>query len=241
MANLPVMRKKPIGGSRQIGVKPTSSQKLLYIANALGLNLDGMQGSTMNIVDTVPLAFSANRQTLEFFVNTQGKTRTFSNFQTGNLNAGEAMVMEEVKFYLLELSGASLTDPTTRILNASSFNSVGFGVVADPRALQLGLMSITIANSQVVKDYQINETNPDFNNKNNGVALAEALNVAVRISLSQTHGFSGITLESPPVLPPNQKCKVTLEIPPQTGGSANLAIMCVVGRFGSIFSANIPL
>jgi hypothetical protein len=236
------VRPKPSAPST-VGKKQTNSQKLLYIASQLGIDLKGMQGSTMNIVDTVSLNYSANRQTLEFFTNTQSKTRTFSNFQSGNLNAGEAMVMEEVKFFILTLNQPSLTDPTTRILDVNTFTSMPFGLVADPKPFMLGLMNITIANSQVVKDYQINDASAEYNRKTTGIALAEALNTpgVSRVALNQFHGQTTIELESPPVLPPNQKTKVTLEIPPITGGTPNLAIMCTVGRFGSIFSSNTPL
>ena len=229
--------------TQQLGKKPTNSQKLLYISQSLGIDLSEMQGSTMNIVDTVPLTYSTNRQTFEFFINAQGKTRTFSNFQTGNLNAGEAMVMEEIKFFMLQLSQASLTDPTTSIISMAPIGNFNFSLMSSYDSFQAGLMSITIANKQVVKDYQINDSNPNVNKKTTGVSPSVGLTDAGTQTylLNRPMGQSAIELEAPPVLPPNQKLKVTLEIPPVSAGNTNMALMCVIGRFGSIFSANIPL
>lgn len=230
---------------RAIGETPSQSQKLLYIAGKLGLNLTGMQGSTVNIVDTVLVNTNATtRQTLSFFSQTQNKSRNFSNFQNGTLNAGEAMVIESLSFFLLTLSATNLTLDATTISSLRPISQVDAAQISLKEALQLGLINITIANSKVVKDYMCFEQNPSFNPKTTGIALGEALagdTAPVAIFPEEVVGQNTISLEAPPVLPPNQKLEISLELPPVGTVTGNLAIMCVAGRFGSIFSAKTPL
>jgi len=229
--------------SNMIGKTPTNSQKLVYVANKLGLSgIAGMQGSTVNIVDTVIINSGATkRQTINFFENTQNKSRNFSNFQNGSLSSGEALVMEDMKLFVVQLSSDDLTSDATRIINIFPLSNVDPSQMSDVKALGLSLMSISIANSTVVKDYQINESNPWLNPKNTGIAQGFVERAGSLAHMSGFVGNSDICLESPPVLPPNQKLKVTLEIPPLTGGNPFLAIMCVVGKFGSIYSAKTTL
>jgi len=223
--------------SRNLGVTPTQAQKLQYIANNLGLpGIGGMQGSTVTIFDTVPITTGAGRQTLNFFVNTSNKSRTFSNLQTGTLNAGEAMVVEEVSFIALTLSGVDLTSDATAITEAVPLQVVPNAIIPNQAALTLGMLNITIANSKVVKDCSIFETDPAFNPRTTGIAAFDTATATVVRT-----GESKIYLEAPPVLPPNQKIQVTLEVSPTGAVAANTFIMCVLGRFGSIFAAKTTL
>jgi hypothetical protein len=229
-----------------IGKVPTPSQKLIYVADKLKLGgLAGMQGSTVNLFDTALLSTAATtRQTLTFFSNSNGKSRNFSNFQNGQLNAGEAMVIESISFFLVTLSASNLALDATTISTMYPISQVDAAPVSLKEALMLGLLNITIANSRVVKDYFCFEQNPSYNPKTTGIALGEALagdTEPVAIFPQEVVGQNTIMLESPPVLPPNQKLEITLEMPPIGTVTGNMAMMCVIGRFGSIFAAKTTL
>lgn len=240
--------KKQGGNNRpnNLGITPTVQQKLLYIGKKLGLRLEDMQGSTVNLVDTVIIGTNAAaRQTLSFFTQTQNKSRNFSNFQNGTLNAGEAMVMENVSFFVLSLDSNNLTLDSNTITGMWPLSSVPTSIIPKGEALKYGLMNILIANQRVVKDYSLFEADPSYNPKTTGIEVASLLDGSAApgefIVQRKVIGQNGIMLESPPVLPPNQKTEITLEVPPVGDIPAGVAIMCVVGRFGSIFSSKTPL
>jgi hypothetical protein len=217
----------------QIGVTPTNAQKLAYIAKGLGLHgITGMQGTTFTIFDTVLLQTSTQRQVLNFFANTSNKSRNFSNLQAGVLNAGEALLCEEVAFIALELTNSDLTSDANAILNAYQIQASPNGSIPNQGALTTGMLNLTIANSKVQKDVSTYEQDPSFNPRTTGITVADT-SVITNVRL----GESKVYLEAPPVLPPNQKISLTWEIGPTGAVLANVAIMCVIGRFGSIFAA----
>lgn len=220
-----------------VGVSPTNAQKLIYIASKLGLGgIKDMQGASFNIFDTVLLSAGTGRQVLPFFANTSNKSRTFSNLQQGTLQAGETMLLEELSFVLLTLSGTDLTSDATTITNAQPLTMAPAATLANKFGTTLGLLNITIANQRVVKDYNTYEQDPAFNPRTTGIASFDT-SVATNVRM----GESKIFLESGPVLPPNQKINVTLEISATGAVLANSAIMCIGGRFGSIFSGKTTL
>lgn len=239
-----MVQRRPGGSS--LGKTPTPSQKLQYVANKLGLRgIAGMQGSTVNLFDTVLLTTAATtRQTLNFFSNTGNKSRNFSNFQNGQLNAGEAMVMETVSFFIVTLSATNLSLDATTISTFYPISQIDATPLTLKEALMMGQMNITIANSKVVKDYFVFEQNPSYNPKTTGIALGEVVagdTAPVALFPQEVIGQNSISLEAPPVLPPNQKFEISLELPPIGTVEGNLAMVCVVGRFGSIFAAKTTL
>lgn len=221
-----------------LGKTPTKSQKLIYVAEKLGLDgLAEMQGSTVNIVDTVPLVTGAVRQTLTFFSQSQGKSRNFSNFQNGALKAGEAMVIEELTFVLIVATTADLTSDANAIVNYLPLSLAT--ETQYPNAESFfggGLINISIANSKVVKDYNAFEGVPAFNPRTTGLVSFDTATAT-----NKFFGSSTIKLESPPVLPPNQVISVTIEISPTGTIPAFTFIQCIAGRFGSIFAAKATL
>ncbi len=237
-----VRRKAP----SNFGMSPTVQQKLAYIAGKLNLpGIEGMQGSTRIIFDTAILTTSAAaRQTLNFFNASNGKSRNFSNFQNQKLSAGEAMVIDQIQFFLVSLSATNLAVDTTTIGDLIPLSQVDAAIVSLEKALQMGIMNINIANSTVVKDAFINEANPSFNPKTTGIALGKALagdTLPIAQFPSEVIGQNTIYLESAPVLPPDQGFGVTLELPPVGTVTGSIGIVCVAGRFGSIFSAKTTL
>lgn len=241
------LRRKPRPSN--IGQKPTQSQKLSYVADKLGLTgIKEMQGTTFNLFDTVLLNTNlTGRQLLSFFSDTGNKSRNFSNFQNGTLGAGEAMVIESVSFWLVSLSATNLSLPATTITGKWPLSQTliaGGASVTLKDALMLGLLNLSIANVRVVKDLLTFEQDPNYNPKTTGIAVGEIVagdTVPVDLFPTQVVGQNTIMLESPPVLPPNQAFELTVEYPPVGTVTGNLAIMCSVGRFGSIFSAKTTL
>lgn len=208
-----------------IGRKPTNSQKLEYVTGKLGIpGIAGMQGSSVNLFDTVALVTNAGRQTLTFF-NQSSKSRNFSNFQQGKLPSGGSLVLEKVTFIYVLATTATLDDANV-ILAMTPISGVATALMP----INFGLMNIFIANSQVVNDFNIYESNPSWNPNTTGIAAASATPM----------GANSVPLEAPPVLPPDQTLKITLEIPPLTA-PAFAYVTCVVGRFGSLFAAKTTL
>lgn len=220
-----------------IGVSPTPSQKLIYISKKLGLpGIQGMQGSTFNLFDTVALAAGTGRQTLNFFASTANKSRNFSNFQNGSLKAGEAMVIEELAFFLVTMTSADLTSDANAITAINLLSGATAAMFANAEGAILGMLNISIANQKVVKDYMTFELHPFFNPATNGISTFDTATATNTVL-----GGSKIKLESPPVLPPNQSLSVSLEIGVTGAVAAFTSVMCVAGRFGSIFSAKTTL
>jgi hypothetical protein len=221
-------------GQIPLGISPTMQQKLIYIAKKLNLQgIEKMQGSTVTLVDTIQIqANPTARQTLSFFTQTQNKSRNFSNFQNGSLNSGETLIIEEISFILIQLNAANLTSDATQTLQfVPASSSVGNGL-SNPVLVQ-GLTSVTIANQKVVKDLSTFEQDPNYNPRTVGISED--------VSVNQSKGQNKIFLESAPVLPPNQKFEITLELPPLAVVTDIRAIQCIVGRFGSIFASRTTL
>lgn len=213
-----------------VGVSPTNAQKLAYVSKKLGLDgIAKMQGAAFNLFDTVLVTDNlTNRQTLNFFTQTANKSRSFTNFQQGILNAGEAMLIEYVTFYHAVLTNTDLTSEANLYVQINPLSALQFVSGA-----WQGLLNFNIANDTVIKDYLIYEVVPAFNPSNTGIAVAGVGSPQV--------GSSQIQLPATPVIPPNQKIKMTLEIPAVSGFVANSAIICVIGRMGSIFSSKTTL
>lgn len=238
MAVLRKRRATPARPVQKIPTKanaPSKAGKLIYISDKLGLDgIKEMQGSTVNIVDTVALITGADRQVLTFFAQS-GKSRNFSNFQNGSLRAGEAMVIEELAFILLVTTNADLTSNANAILFAMPLSQATAAQLPNFAGINVGsLINMKIANSQIVKDYNAFEMIPSFNPGAAGLTTLDSATATNRVI-----GPDKIKLEAPSVLPPNQSISVTLEIPPTGTVPAFTHIMCVAGRFGSIFAGKI--
>jgi hypothetical protein len=242
--------------TQQLGSSPTNSQKLIYVANKLGLpGIAEMQGSTVNLYDTIALNSSAGSQTFNFFTQTNNKSNNLSNFQNGSLKAGEAMILERAVFFLVNLTAADLGADTTAIsdvypigelVDGTTFIAAGKGQVEFPGSLKTARMQVNIANQTVVKSFSLFEQIPQFNPLTSGVANSIVSVAALPAEMLGTQGQNVVPLESPPVLPPNQSLDVSFTFgavgtvtPAQDGGQ--WAIMCIMGRFGCIFASKTTL
>lgn len=211
-----------------IGKTPTVAQKIGNVSNKFGIpGINQQQGSALNIFDTVLVTTNANRQTLTFFQDSNTKSRTFSNWQSLEFKAGETLAVEYLIVELLQLSAADLTTQTTTITD-----SVPVGKTLVSTQLAYGLMSLKIANSTTVKDFQMKGLLPYFNKANTGLAVRDTATATQQIV-----GRSILELPVAQVIPPNQGIALTIEIPPITTGAGNWAVQVTLGEQGSIFSA----
>jgi hypothetical protein len=236
---------------QQLGASPTNAQKLIYVANKLGLpGIAGMQGSTVNLFDTIPLTTSTSNQTFAFFTGANGKGTNVSNFQNQSLRAGEAMIIERVAFFLVSTNSADLSNNATTISDVIPIAELsdlvsgvgqGNGQIQFPGALKTAQCKILIANQTVVKSFMLFEQMPQFNPLTTGISDG-IVSVAALPALTQgTKGQNVIPLEAPPVLPPNQSLEIDFtfgEVGTVTNPSGLFwNVMCVAGRFGSIFAS----
>jgi hypothetical protein len=233
-----------------LGLSPTNAQKLIYIANKLGLpGIAQMQGSTVNLFDTVLMPTNASPQIISFFSAASTKPSQFSNFQQGNLRAGEAMIIERLAFFLITINTTALTAasaildivPIASLNDATSQIGAGDAQVQFPGSLKMAQCQINIANQVVVKTFNLFEGNPEFNPLTTGVTKALISTAALPASTSGVNGQNVIPLEAPPVLPPNLTLQIDFAtaaigtVTPPSGGA--VALVCVAGRFGSIFAS----
>lgn len=237
-----------------LGLSPTNAQKLIYIAKKLGLpGIATMQGSTVNLFDTVLLATNASAQIISFFSNASTKPNQFSNFQQGNLRAGEAMIIERLAFFLITINTTALTAASTildivplgSLNDATSAVGAGEATIQFPGSLKMAQCQINIANQVVVKTFNLFEGNPEFNPLTSGVSKTLISTAALPASTSGVNGQNVIPLEAPPVLPPNLTLQIDFAtagigtVTPPSGGA--VALVCVAGRFGSIFASKATL
>lgn len=219
---------RAVNAARQnFGIAPSKQDKLAYISAKLGRPVEEMQGTSRNLFDTQNIALSnAARSTIQFFNNTSKTSQTFSNFQKGQLLSGEALMLEKVTIELLQVTTTDLTSDGNIVTVTGPLAGLSTAL-----SLTGALMTINIANSNVVIDYLINETLPYNNDNQTGLITNTTDDIAL-------FGASVIYLEAPPVLTEANRMTVTLSLPPypSLGTSVNCAIRMTVGNFGSIFS-----
>jgi hypothetical protein len=196
----------------------------------------------MFLYDTIVLNTSTGRQTLQFFNQAAGKSQNFSNFQAGTLQAGESMVLERVLFFMVTLTATNLTLDATAITDIIPFSqlTVAQGTLTQPGSLRTAQYQISIANQLVVKYGSVVETSPMFNPATTGISVGTHT-TATATTIDGPFGYAGIVQEAPPVLPPNQGLEIDLQFGPVGTVTGTQAIMCVVSRFGSIFSSKTTL
>ena len=212
-----------------IGKEPTAQQKIINRARSMGIGgMEKMQGTAQVLFDTVAVTASANRTQYSFFKNVGGKSRNFTNFQKNELIAGESLALQYINIMLLTVSNNTLLNQDTTTIN--TVEPVGLNSVSTQ--LMFGMLQIKIANDVVLKDYQLIQLHPVFNDKSVGIAAfdnpaanADSILGRTRIELPGAGFF----------LPPNQPLEIILELPPITF-VANSAIMMSIGDVGSIFS-----
>lgn len=234
-----------------LGLSPTNAQKLIYIANKLGLTgLAGMQGTTFNLFDTIPLPTGGGAVSLNFFTASGNKAPQFSNFNPQGLSAGEAMMIERVAFFIAVVQGTSLTDPSAAISDLIPIGTLadaisnpiqGGGQIEFPGSLKMGQMAIKIANQTVLKEYLTFEQNPEFNPLTTGVSQTSMSVAALPAKGGGVNGQNVIPTEAPPVLAPNLGLSVLFDSAPIGTVTAPagfmLCLVAVVGRFGCIYAS----
>jgi hypothetical protein len=229
-------------GNSDFGKRPTKQQKLQYIADVLGLDLSKMQGTSRSLFDTFVIPTTNTlRSGAVFFSNANGKSENFSNFQQQQLLAGESLMIEKVLIELLQLQNNNLSLDTNQTLVTQQLTA-NSGALGTGGGIQLtaSKMFIKLANTDVVKDYIINEANPVNNAKQTAIQVDAA---ATGISI---YGPTEIELESPPVFTQNQNMQISLSMPPYTLPAVTVtdsvyALRMTIGKFGSIYSPKNPV
>lgn len=236
---------------QNLGVSPTNAQKLIYISNKLGLTgIAGMQGTTFNLFDTIPLPTGGGAVSLSFFAASGNKAPQFSNFNPQGLSAGEAMLIERTTFFIAVVQGTSLTDPNAAISDLIPIGTLadaisnpiqGGGQIQFPGSLKMAQMSIKIANQTVLKEYLTHEQNPEFNPLTTGVSQTGISVAALPAKGGGVNGQNVIPMEAPPVLAPNLGLAVLFEAAPigtiTAPSGFMLCLVAVVGRFGCIYAS----
>jgi hypothetical protein len=218
--------------NQNFGKEPTVAQKIINTSRKFGLNgIQNQQGSAVNIYDTINIVTSANPQTLNFFRNTSPKSKTFSNWQTGQLQAGETLGVEYIYLSLLSLSNPDLGLNTAAILDSEMI-----GEKAYSKTIAYAQSELKIANVTTWKEYQLIEALPQFNPDTQGIA-AYLGDPTVPGNVQTIVGRSAVKAPTVPVIPPNQGIEFIITIPPITIPSGNWALMVTLGRQGSIYSA----
>lgn len=213
-----------------IGVRPTVVQKMAHVAAKEGLpGIAEMQGSTSNIFDTVLIADNAAPQVVTLFNATRNKSENFTNI-TDSLDAGEMNAMQFLTLYRVTLSAADLSDDATTIATISPFVQLTF-----PQFLHT-TMALQMANDVVVKEYQLHETFAPFNPAQCSITERQT-QIGVDAVTSELWGATRVPFEAVPMLPPDQKLRLSLRIPPVSGLAANSAIVAVLGRTGSLYAS----
>ena len=159
----------------------TPQQKLVAVNNKFGnVDIKFQQGTTRCLYDTLP--FTTNGQSFQFFEDSGSRNFPFSNTGSdGNkLGVGETMIIEQIMI-------VSMTyDPDLKRFTSMS------GVNA---ATIDAKYSISLANSQVIKDFTVNSQLAPFNDSTSEttnwysfdtqIVIPPLLNFAVNLQLGQ--------------------------------------------------------
>jgi hypothetical protein len=216
------------------GVSPSTSQQLKLGAQNMGIpGIARQQFTNTNIYDTVVVSTGAGRQQLQFFIASNNKSRTFSNWQNGNLLAGESIAVTHIYFSAAVLTNTNLTvDSSSYTSNPDTLANSGVP------GLTMGMFTLQIANTVVMKNYLTLELMPQFNPASTGIAAYE--NETSSGATPYVTGCSKIKVNgTPPKIYPDIPILCTYEIPAVTI-STNLAITITLGREGTIFSPGGP-
>jgi hypothetical protein len=128
----------------------TAQQKNMQVAKRLGnTGLKNQQGSTVVLYDTLPLDGSTE---FRFFEGSAQRNFPLSNTGSdGNkLGVGQSLVLE--RFYL---SIVREEEPGVKTIEPVDINALG--------GILLGELTVTVANSEIIKKVPILSTLPNFN------------------------------------------------------------------------------
>jgi len=158
-------------------------------------------------------------------------TSYFWGFYNGYY-AGETLLCTHVWFQAFQLSGTGITN--SNITYTSNPDILPNAV----SGLGNSVMSLVIGNQTVLKNYLTHELYPQFNPA--GTGIAATFDVTATPGTTYVTGASKIRLEANPLIYPNITVACNLLVPPITV-SGTWAVMCVIGRQGTIYSAGGPM
>ena len=188
--------------------------KFLQANRALGAQMDQMQGTTLNIYDTVDMT---GRTTYSFFSELPSKQTTIisnapaTNLTENRFEPGEGMVIKELAFINYESTAANI---------ASLNNTIAC----------LGIVDIIVGNTRVVKDLPLLA----------GSTIGSINNINTKNNVTdETKRYNSLRLFTNIVIPPQVQFFVNLRLPiapaNTTNNGAN-ALRCYLKGYGKLFN-----
>jgi len=189
--------------------------------------LDRMQPTHRTIYQMLDLS-TVGTQAI-FFQSFPNMTQPFTNMPQGMLTSDNAMVVMAVSFQLV-----------TRTAGGQFTNVQTIGESAYPQ-LSLGDMSIIISNTQVTDRLSLTTFLPPFNRNATYEVVSRQITPAAAPGTPNTQfrGTSVKSLDSQPVILPNQQFKVVVDLPAFTAPAADTVyIKCILEGFGTLAAPN---
>jgi len=202
--------------------KVTPQAKILDVSKRLGnRGIGQMQGTTVSIYDTLPLATTTASTKLQFFANTQTAANTFQNSPVGTnvtgggsnglLGAGETLTIQEILFSVITVANGQITALKT------PENS---GVTGLEAGFYAGNFSFNLGNQTVAKPISNRVFLPDYNSSPGATAI-----------------LSTYQLQTDLVIPPFIPFFVEVWIPPYTIAENTVQyLQCTINGVGSILN-----
>jgi len=129
----------------------TPQQKILAVTRSLGIrDTDLMQPTTRNIYDTLP---RDGRTVFNFFQGCNNRDYPLTNLSQNKMEVGEAMISHKITFTSVA-AAAGIYTPEQSMLNLGGGYSQS-------------LLNVSVANSIVLKDFQVLNMAPTFNQYSN--------------------------------------------------------------------------
>jgi len=151
----------------------TAQEKILAVTRGMGIrDADIQQATTRTIFDSIP--FLGN--TFNFFEQCHLRTFNLTNLTENKLEVGEAMIIEQINFYGVDVGGAG---------DAGTMRDIG---ALQSSGIYWSDLSIQIANQLVLKDFPLTLLQ-DINNKDSQFLLHQPLKLDTLLCIPSLQEF----------------------------------------------------
>lgn len=141
---------------RDFGIKPTAQNKLVSVAEKLGIpGLVKQQGTTRQIYHFLKLKEGLNAETTySFFKGVKNTQAPFTNITENKLQAGEAIAVERIVFAIMTVKQGTEGE----VVNIQTLDAFGAtGLYASQYNLKIGSQDYTKQNSMIVFKPEFNK------------------------------------------------------------------------------------
>jgi hypothetical protein len=188
-----------------------NAQKLARVSRQNGVtNLAKMQGTTVNIYDTLDLATAGNSP--QFFVSANSRTFPLTNVNTNRFANGRSMLIQ--RFYLSIITRNGGTGQFESVLSIDESNYPQFN---------LGELTINLAGQTILDQFSVTSSMAKFNKdakfgmvSNNGQVTPPAV-------LRYSHSVFNFDLDV--VILPDREFSATLRLPAYTAPAPNTVFL----------------